>query len=35
MIVSWQAAEISVIVRDAGSGAIGSTYVPVSVFPSQ
>jgi VWFA-related protein len=36
MIVSPQAAEISVIVRDAGSGAVGSTYVPVStVLPSQ
>jgi VWFA-related protein len=36
MIVIPQAANVSVIVRDAGSGAIGSTYIPVStVFPSQ
>ena len=36
MIVSPQAAEINVIVRDTGSGAIGSTYVPVNtVFPTQ
>jgi hypothetical protein len=36
MIVSPEAAEINVIVRDAGSGAIGSTYLPVNtVFPTQ